>query len=122
MDYAKQMRLVRKLSELTDQDAIDWKQAVPEGLFQVSFRDNSVRIMLQSANAAPDIIIQLVNGDGEVVESFSDVNLQEASDDAQPGEWYNFLMSLYNAARRKALGADRVLNEIINDLDEIIPF
>jgi len=122
MPLAKQAKMVEKLAELTDAGAIDWKPSVNEGTFQVSFRDNTLRITTRDSRDGFDIVIQLLNGNGELVETITDVELAADTPIDEPGGWFGLMSDLYENARRKALGADKVLDEIIADLDSTIPF
>ena len=54
------------------------------------------------------------------MESFTDVSLSDSDD--QPGHWYQLMLELHDAARRKALGVDKVIDDIMSDLDQIMPF
>ncbi|ULO25242.1 hypothetical protein [Methylocystis sp. SB2] len=125
MAYAKQMKLVNKLVELTNAGELEWKQSVKNDVFQLSLRDNTIMIKLNHDDFdIPDVEIDLINGDGQLVESFTDSNLR--ADNESPEEmrdkWYSLMSDLYESARRIALGADKVLNEILSDLDDKIPF
>lgn len=124
MSYAKEAALVQKLARLTSTSAIDWKPAVQPNTFQVSFRENTVRISTRGGSAIedPDIEIQLLNGSGEVVERFTDVDLKNDEEVGAAERWFVLMKDLFAGARKTALGADRILNEIISDLDDIIPF
>ena len=67
-------------------------------------------------------MIRLVNGDGVVVGSFSNVDLQAEHTCINPQLWSRIMMDLFVEARRRALAADkeiheRVINEILSDLD-----
>jgi hypothetical protein len=123
MEYEKQMRLVKKLVEMTNAGAIDWKPSLNSNTFQVSFRDNTLRITTKPSDttADPDIEIQLLNGNGELVERFTDVDLQN-EDNSEPAKWFKNMNSLYKVAQRTALGAEKILDEIISDLDAVMPF
>jgi len=60
-----------------------------------------------------------------LVETFSDVDLKDSEQRTRAGKtWYILMRDLFENARRKALGADKVLDEIIADLDSAadIPF
>lgn len=125
MAYKKQMDMVMKLVNLTNSGAIDWKPSVNKNMFQVSFRDNTLRIALKASrtSADSDIEIQLLNGSGELVESFTDVDLgSDAESQLSALAWFQIMSELYKAAQRTALGAEKVLDEIIADLDATIPF
>ena|ERR1700722_6106124 len=123
MSLTKQAGMVKKLAQLTKEGLIDWKSSLNQSSFQVSFRDNTVRITTRDRDDEVDILIQLLNGNGEIVEIFSDVDLGNIS--TESGQtWFNLTQELLENARRKALGADKVLDEIIADLDKAddIPF
>jgi hypothetical protein len=125
MSLAKQAGMVKKLSDLTDSGVIEWKPSVNEGTFQVSFRDNTLRITTRGAQEQPDVVINLINHNGEIVESFNDIDLNDSDQPTgSTKSWYGIMRELFENARRKALGADRVLDEIIADLDatDDIPF
>lgn len=126
MAYAKQMKLVQKLADLTRVGSLEWKPSVKNDVFQLSFRDNTIRIgqnVLPGFEGARDIQIQLINGEGELVESFTDVDLENDIENPRPpGNWYPLMSDLYESARRIALGAEKVLDELLSDLDDIIPF
>jgi hypothetical protein len=123
MSLPKQAGMVKKLAQLTKEGLIDWKSSLNQSSFQVSFRDNTIRITTRDRGDEVDILIQLLNGNGEIVEIFSDVDLGNIS--TESGQtWFNLMQELLENARRKALGADKVLDEIIADLDKAddIPF
>jgi hypothetical protein len=127
MDFSKEKKLVRKLATNTKDGSVDWKPALKPEVFEVSFRDNTLRISAASSSIPDsdesDILIQLVNGDGETVDSFTDVDLNNSTDtEVSPNEgWYRMMLNLYSFARRRALGADKVMDEIMEALDDI-PF
>ena len=124
MDCAKQRKLVQSLVNLTRVGSIDWKPSLRANVFQVSFHENTVRIGLKEGRWQEEggIMIQLVNGDGVVVESFTNVDLQAKHTCINPQPWFPIMMDLFDEARRSALGADkeiheRVIDEILFDLD-----
>jgi hypothetical protein len=116
---------VKQLSKLTESGTIDWKPSINVNTFQVSFRDNTLRITSRPNENEQDFLVQLVNSNGELVETFSDLDLNDSDEPTESRKsWFGILRDLYENARRKALGADKVLDEIIADLDEAddIPF
>ena len=125
MDYAKQRKLVERLVNFTRSGSIDWKPYLQESVFNASFRENTVRIGLEEGRRQEEggIVIRLINGDGVVVGSFSNVDLQAEHTAAyDPQLWSRIMMDLFVEARRRALAADkeileRVINEILSDLD-----
>src|SRR5271170_7642993 len=126
MDCTKQRKLVQSLLNLTRVASIDWKPSLQANVFQVSFQENTVRIGLKEGRRQEEggIMIQLVNGDGVVVESFTNVDLQAKHTCINPQPWFPIMMDLFDEARRSALGADkeiheRVIDEILFDLDSL---
>src|SRR5271163_1720833 len=126
MDCTKQRKLVQSLLNSTRVVSIDWKPSLQANVFQVSFQENTVRIGLKEGRRQEEggIMIQLVNGDGVVVESFTNVDLQAKHTCINPQPWFPIMMDLFDEARRSALGADkeiheRVIDEILFDLDSL---
>jgi hypothetical protein len=115
--------LIERLIRKTAEGQTEWKKSVLEDRFQISFRDNTVRIKAppEGDYDNPVFILELMNGEGTVVESVSD---EELDRDIPMGKhhWFKQLSSLFEMARRSALGADKVLNEILADLDDDLPF
>ena len=109
MDCAKQRKLVQSLVNLTRVGSIDWKPSLRANVFQVSFHENTVRIGLKEGRRQEEggIMIQLVNSDGVVVESFTNVDLQAKHTCINPQPWFPIMMDLFDEARRSALGADK---------------
>lgn len=122
MSYRKQKSLTLKLAELTRVGEIDWQQAFDADAFQVSFRDNTIKIKpVRNSEGNQDIEIQLVNEGGQTVETFTDVDLTN-EDVVDSTNWFAVMSEIYEMARRTALGAEKVIDEILEDLDKLIPF
>jgi len=124
MDSTKQRKLVRSLVDLTRVGSINWKPSLQANVFQVSFQENTVRMGLMEGRRQEEvgIIIQLVNGDGVVVESFTNVDLRANHTCINPQPWFRIMMNLFHEAKRSALGVDteiheKVMDEILFDLD-----
>lgn len=129
MAYGKEMRLIRRLADLTEEGRIDWQASIHEGTFQVSFRDNTLRIATKPTESfgepedAVDVEVQLLNESGTLVEKFTDFDLQhDHENEEESGYWYKLLLKLYESAQKRALGASKVLDEILAELDDDIPF
>ena len=118
MDCAKQRKLVQGLVNLTRVGSIDWKPSLRANVFQVSFHENTVRIGLKEGRRQEEggIMIQLVNGDGMVVESFTNVDLQAKHTCINPQPWFPIMMDLFDEARRSALGADKEIDERVIEI------
>jgi ABC-type taurine transport system substrate-binding protein len=66
----------------------------------------------------------LINNEGKTVDSFTDVELADTEDFGDSkNQWYKDSQELYDLARRTALGSEKILNEILADLDDDeVPF
>ena len=126
MSLIKQQKLVDLLLERTRKSKLEWQTTLADNAFQISFRDNSVRLeQVETGGNEPDYVVSLINSEGNVVENFSDVDLWQDQKDLSESDrknYYRALAELYALARRTALGSDKVLNSILNELDDEIPF
>lgn len=117
MSNPKFVRVVQLLLKKTleDEDII-WEETSSEGMFSASFSDWSVLIGIRPSRSTPDsedVFIQLVNYQGNVIDEIDDEDMRVYIDDA-----YNRMSDLYQAARRRALGVDEALNDILRNLEE----
>jgi hypothetical protein len=126
MTLEKQRRLVELLLQRTKAGKIEWKTTIDDQAFQVSFRDNTVHLSQHNrADGEFDYKITLLNAEGAVAEVFSDMELYEDQEELPPDQrksYYKIMGDLYELARRAALGSDRILNSILDELDEDIKF
>jgi flagellar hook protein FlgE len=117
MSMEKQLTLVQRLLSKTKAGNLDWKESGLQGAFQVSFRNNSILIN-RAGSHDEDIMVSLVNENGDVVETFKDNDIRGEYSDADA----RLMFDLYEMARRTALGSEKVLNSILKELDDDIPF
>jgi hypothetical protein len=61
--------------------------------------------------------IELVDSTGEVADSFNDADLDNEVYGQADQEYYRMMKGLYETSRRQAFGSDKVLNEILRDLE-----
>jgi hypothetical protein len=116
MESGKYKQLIERLLAKTDKNELDWKEAALPNTFQVSFADYSVTIRETPNNKGDvDYYISILNSEGETVDSVSDVHL-----DGTQGAGYYFrsMGELFQNARRQALGVDKALNQILDELGE----
>jgi predicted P-loop ATPase len=125
MAMEKQKRLVDLLLERTNEGKLEWREAVQPDSYQVALRDKLVRIMKERGRNEdePDYIIELVDDEGKVVDAFTDVQLWTSNAEDNKIPWFARMRDLHDLARRTALGSEKVLNDILNELgDDEIPF
>ncbi|UYO48795.1 hypothetical protein KQX64_23325 [Rhodopseudomonas palustris] len=119
--------MVQLLLEQTEAGKLEWKPAAFDDRFQLSFRNYTLLLTQEPSDRSPeemDYTIVLLNENGEVADRFSDVQLADEFGaeildvNRRP---YRVMRSLFDQARRRALGTDRILDAILDDLGDI-PF
>ena len=122
MAMDKQKRLVTLLSKRTIAGLLDWKETINPDTFQLSLANKTVRIRKTRSREEPndDFQVELLNSEGQVVDAFTDDELTNSPDDPD-GErelhWYNTLRALFDMVRRTALGSEKILSEVIKELE-----
>jgi len=121
MAVDKRKQLTRMLLKKTENGSLEWQESPNDGFF-VAFKENSVRISSLERRTGMLFTLSVINNRGEVVETFTDEELDRSEGTEIGAEWYQALRELFELSRRSARGADKVLNEILNELDDGIPF
>jgi hypothetical protein len=122
VSHDKHGKLIELLLKKTLAGSLEWKTSVLEDRYQISFRDNTVRLHQSESEFVETIVyVELINDEGIVAET---VNDEELDRDIPRGEhyWFKQLAALFELSRRSALGSDKILEEILADLDDDIPF
>jgi hypothetical protein len=125
MAYEKQKRLVEILFRRSREGKVEWQTAIVDNAFQVAFRDNTVEIrqLGREIEDEYDYRFTLRNSEGEVAERFTDIELYADVDGEARKQGYMMASDLFEMARRKATGADKIIDSILEDLDDDdIPF
>jgi hypothetical protein len=105
----KYLQIVDRLIYKTNQRDIEWKEGVYPGAFQVSFPNYSLTLApCEGEHGDTDYVIAVIDSDGNTIDTFSDVDLG--------GDYFPKLAELYQNARRQALGVDKALDEILDEL------
>jgi len=122
MAAPKYERVVDRLVEKTENNEINWKESPITDVYQVSFLNYSVTIseVYNASQEVPDYVVSILNSEGKTVDSFSDVDLDRDRDMGSGGKYLKILRDLYQNARRQALGVDKALDEILNELDNTV--
>lgn len=124
MTTDKYYKLFMQLYERTAAGSLSWQETVDKGTYIVSFSSYSVEISQISTehDFEHDVVIRIRDSNGEFVESIADRDVgANLSGDAR-SNFYLQCEALYKMARRTALGADKALDSILTDLDNISPF
>jgi hypothetical protein len=123
MSLEKPRKLMEVLHRRTLRGEIDWQESLPD-MFQVSFKDNSVQLrsFVHHDQDAVTYLISLLNSEGTIVDTFSDEDLDRADFASPGGKWSTKIAELYATARRRARGADKLLDDILKEVgDDDIP-
>lgn len=114
MSANKYARMLQLLVEQTNSGKLDWKETGDESRFLVSFPSYSILISEEEGeDDTMDYFISIVNSEGKTVDRFSDVTLSSQNLVANS---FNIMRDLFNEARRRALGVDKALDDIIAHL------
>lgn len=116
MAYKELAVLASNLHKKTLDGSIGWEETALKDVYQTSLADYSLRISLEAAM----VRIAIVNEVGTEIETFVDEDLSpewlhEIGVDEHP---YTMMKSVYEIARRRALGAEQAVNEILKVLDD----
>jgi hypothetical protein len=119
MALDKQKKLVDLLLKKTSAGELDWRETPDDQKFQVSLKSGSVRIEELEKPSTIDFEIQVLNEDGVVVESFLDTDLDGGS---QEPKWFKKMKDLHELARRTVTGSEKILNSLLDELEDEMPF
>jgi hypothetical protein len=109
----KYQKLVTALLAKTEAGDLQWQQMPRADVYMAPLKGNAVTIaevMSRRDTDDQDYEISLLNADGNVVDRFRDIDL------GAPVERFAAMRDLFVRARRQALGSDKVLNEILQEL------
>jgi hypothetical protein len=118
--FDKHGKLVEGLLAKSDTSGLEWRATPTDSAFQVSFANSSVRIKEKttSAGAAGLYTIELINEDGQVADSFTDEELDRFFEGKIGAKYFRAMHTLFERARRAALGSDKVLDNILRQLGQ----
>jgi hypothetical protein len=106
----KYYKILERLINKTENGELEWKEGVYPETFQVAFSNYSLTVGQRSGeDDTLDYVISIRDASGNVIDTFSDVDLGSG--------YFKTMGELYENARRQALGVDKALDEILNDLD-----
>ena len=113
MAVPEHINLVKMLATRTKEGKLIWDSSPAGETYFTRIGSNGVSIKAQNGSSLEvDYCGNIYDGDGLIVEIFSARELATIGIDNA----YTLLDNLYNLARRSALGADKILNQILKDL------
>jgi hypothetical protein len=115
--YSRLIELCNRIVAATAAAEVEW-QDFNDDRFVLARNAGSVAISSRDKDGEPPYDLSIYNTNGELVESL----LSEWLDDDQPARWNQPLADVYRAGRRSALGADRVIDALIQELPPVEDF
>ena len=111
--------LVASLKGLTDKNKVDWQETPEEGVFQAAFPEYTIKIRQANDPYHYDnaIVVQIYNANGAQIESASDRELEQLAPNTQG--LHEFMGDLFQAARRKALGTEKAVSDLLSYLQTL---
>lgn len=111
----KIMSLAYRVAEMTQEGSLPWKETELEGVFQVSFSSSSVRISTRRSRISNGVeyVFSIINWEGNVVDEVGDEDPDEPN---ERRDLFEVFKQCYDGARRRALGVDDAIDEILDEL------
>ena len=110
-DTGRIVVLCERLADATRAGGAEWRRE-GEDLFVWQAGQGSVTVGSRDKDGEPPYQLIVVNADGEKLEELT----SQLVDNDRPAEWNEPLADLYRAARRTALGADEIIEALIEAL------
>lgn len=107
--------LIIRLLANSREGKIGWESTASSGVYQAAFPNYSVRVLARTnAEYNQDYGLEIYDQEGQVIEQVWDTDLDDSSFPSRRN--YQRLKELYSLARRRALGVDRALDDILQAL------
>ena len=123
MEKPKTAILVERLHQSTVKGAVPWEETEEKGVYQAAFPPYSIRISERDdGTPEPDYVLSIYNEEGTLVDEIVPSVVHEY---IPSGESYRLFKSMYETARRIAMGLEAALDKILEALpddDTDIPF
>jgi len=115
MADSKQFKLVNRLVDLTNKGEINWTPAGDDQTFVATLGQYGVVISRDSAWSESGVMLRLLDSEGE---SIDEIRAKDFTDIAEQVFAAESLQELFNGARRRAKGADKIIEGILAELDK----
>jgi len=108
----KMLKIIDRLHQHSVEGKVIWRETERTDSFQVSFSGYSVRTDVRRSRKTPgaqEYFVSVLNANGDVMEEIGDEDLED---------YFVLMKELFEMARRKALGVDGALDQILDELGE----
>ena len=109
--YERLVELSMRMRLATDEGQLDWT-AEDDTTFMWTGSSGAVSIRSRDRDGEEPFELDVFSTANQKVETLG----SEWTEDGRPAPWNDPLARLYRAARRKALGVDRILNDLLAEL------
>jgi len=112
----KVLRLLRRLHERTSSGQLQWTKTVVDGVYQASFPEYAVKVRPGEGgfDGPREFVMEIYDDDGVLIERVLDSDFGE-----HEGVAYKLLSGIYTIARRQAMGLDRAIDKILDELGPV---
>jgi hypothetical protein len=110
-DKGRVVVLCERLADATRAGYVDWRRE-GEDTFVWQAEQAAVSVGSRDKDGEPPYQLVLVNANGEKLEELT----SQLIENDQPAEWNEPLADLYRAALRRSLGADEIIEALIETL------
>ncbi len=112
--YERLVELSRRLQVATDAGQLEWT-AEDDTTFVWTGSRGAVGIRSRDGDGEEPFELDVFGAERQKVETIG----SEWTQDEHPAPWNDALARLYRAARRKALGVDRILEDLLAELPRV---
>jgi hypothetical protein len=109
--YERLVELSTRLKAATDEGQLEWT-AEEDTAFLWTGARGGVRVSSRDGDGEEPYELDVFSPAGQKVETLG----SEWSADEQPAPWNDALARLYRSARRRALGVDKILEDLLAEL------
>lgn len=120
----KYRTLVQRLYHLTAAKVIAWQFDQDTASCHTKIGDKVLTLSIERNDAEdPIAVISLINAEGALVETFNDEAFSgEPTGITGIGGYWTLMNTLFDMAKSQALGVGKDLDEVLEQLDDMLPF
>ena len=112
--YERLVELSKRLRAATDEGQLEWT-AEDDTSFVWTGSNGAVSVRSRDGDGEEPFELDVFSATRQKVETLG----SEWTEDERPAPWNEALTRLYRAARRKALGVDRILEDLLGELPRV---